>query len=199
MMPYLLGSHVLLILLLFLPVVLLLAWGIGMFNRLVRTRNVVDESWSGIDTELRRRYDLIPNLVATVKGYAAHERETLESVIRARAAADSNHGSPTSQAHDENTLIHALGRLFAVSEAYPSLKSDANFLALQNQLTTTEDRIQRSRRFYNANVRDMNTQIEVFPSNIVASMFGFGRREFFEIDEAAARRPVDVSLGDASG
>ena len=166
----------------------------GMYNGLVRSRNACDESWADIDTELRRRYDLIPNLIETVKGYAAHEKETLERVVQARNAAMANQGSPESQAHDENILAGALKSLFALSESYPDLKANQNFLKLQEELATTENRIQRSRRFYNANVRDLNNRREVFPSNIVANMFGFGKREYFEIEDDDARDPVKVSF-----
>ena len=173
---------------------LVVLWVVGMYNGLIRLKNATDESWSGIDTELRRRYDLIPNLVETVKGYATHERETLEKVIQARNTASANHGSPESQARDENLLVGALRQLFAVAEAYPDLKANTNFLELQKELANTEDRIQRSRRFYNANVRDLNNKIELFPSNIIAGMFGFTKREFFEVEEAAARQPVAVKF-----
>lgn len=173
---------------------LVLGWIVGMYNGLIRLKNACEEAWSAIDTELRRRYDLIPNLVATVKGYAAHERETLEKVIQARNTAASNQGSPSEQAVDENMLTGALRQLFAVAEAYPDLKANQNFAALQRELTNTEDRIQRSRRFYNANVRDLNNKIELFPSNIIANLFGFQKREFFEIEEAAARQPVTVEF-----
>ncbi|MAE60333.1 MAG: hypothetical protein CMJ49_03140, partial [Planctomycetaceae bacterium] len=139
-------------------VLLPLVWLIATYNGLVRLRQHVRESWSGIDTELRRRYDLIPNLVETVKGYAAHERETLEAVVRARQAAVESRGSPASQAADENVLVDTLGRLFALAEGYPDLKASGNFLELQNELVNTEDRIQAARRFYNANVRDLNTR-----------------------------------------
>ena len=174
--------------------VLFLLWLVGMYNSLVRIKNTCDESWSAIDTELRRRYDLIPNLVNTVKGYATHERETLQQVIAARNTAAANQGSPASQAHDENILTGMMRQLFAVAEAYPDLKANANFLELQRELTNTEDRIQRSRRFYNANVRDMNNRCELFPSNIVANSFGFTKREFFEIEEPLAREPVTVEF-----
>lgn len=173
---------------------LILLWVAGMYNGLIRLRNACEESWSGIDTELRRRYDLIPNLVNTVKGYAKHERETLEKVIQARNTAYNNHGSPESQAKDENMLTGALRQLFAIAEAYPDLKANQNFVELQQELTNTEDRIQRSRRFYNANVRDLNNKIEMFPSNIIAGMFGFAKKEFFEIEEAAAKQPVKVEF-----
>ncbi len=169
-------------------------WLIGTYNGLVRLRNHCREAWAGIDTELKRRYDLIPNLVETVKGYALHEREVLESVVLARRQAVASTGSPESQAKDENELVHSLSRLFAVVEAYPDLKANQNFLQLQGELVNTEDRIQAARRFHNANVRDFNTRTETFPSNLVASMFGFQRMEFFEVEEAAVRAPVKVSL-----
>lgn len=166
----------------------------GMYNGLVRVKNAVDESWADIDTELRRRYDLIPNLIETVKGYAKHEREVLERVIQARNTAVANHGSPASQAHDENTLVSSLRQLFALAENYPDLKANQNFLQLQQELANTEDRLQRSRRFYNANVRDLNNRLEVFPSNIIAQMFAFRPREYFEIDEAAVREVPAVKF-----
>jgi len=168
---------------------LVILYAIGTYNALVRLRQQVRESWSGIDTELKRRYDLIPNLVETVKGYAAHERETLEAVINARARAVASTGTPAEQAKDEGMLVQALGRLFAVMENYPQLKANENFLQLQDQLSTTENRIQGARRFYNANVRDLNTRIVVFPSNLIASMFGIREEEFFEIEEAAREVP----------
>jgi len=171
-----------------------LVWLIGTYNGLVRLRQHVRESWSGIDTELQRRYDLIPNLVETVKGYAAHEGQTLERVIAARQQAVDSTGSPASQAHDENQLVGALRQLFAVSEGYPDLKASTNFLHLQKELANTEDRIQAARRFYNANVRDLNTRIESVPSNIIAHMFNFQREEFFEVESATVRQPPAVKL-----
>ncbi len=162
-------------------------WVAMLYNSIVRTKNMCDESWSDIDTELKRRYNLIPNLVETVKGYATHEKEVLERVIQARNTAVSNEGSPRSQAADENILISNLRQLFGLVENYPDLKANQNFLQLQAELANTEDRIQRARRFYNANVRDLNNRVEVFPSNIVAGIFGFQNREFFEIDDAAMR------------
>lgn len=171
-----------------------LIWFIATYNTLVRLRQLVAESWSGIDTELKRRYDLIPNLVETVKGYAKHEREVLERVTAARNQAAGNHGTPVEQAKDENALVGSMKQLFAVAEAYPDLKANENYLALQRELANTEDRIQASRRFYNANVRDINTRIGVFPSNIVAGMFGFQPAEFFEIEEAGVRATPRVSL-----
>ena len=173
---------------------LVVLWAVGAYNALVRRRNHVDESWADIETELKRRYNLIPNLVETVKGYAKHESETLESVIAARNAAASPHSSPEAQAKDENILSGALRQLFAVAEAYPDLKANTNFLELQQELANTEDRIQRSRRFYNANVRDLNTRIEVFPSNVIAGMFGFDQREYFEIEDDAQREAPKVDF-----
>jgi LemA protein len=168
---------------------------VGMYNSLVRGRNHVKESWAGIDTELKRRYDLIPNLVETVKGYAAHEREVFERVVEARTRAVASTGSPASQAEDENLLVGALKQLFAVVEAYPDLKASQNFLALQQQLAETEDRIQASRRLYNGNVREYNNRCEMFPTNILASMFHFERAEFFEIESAVERQAPKVDLG----
>ena len=169
------------------PILVVVLWVAVMYNTLVRLRNYVDESWSDIDTELQRRYELIPNLVETVKGYAKHERETLERVIEARNAARANHSSPVSQAKDENVLVGRLRQLFVVAEAYPDLKANQNFLHLQQELVNTEDRIQRARRFYNANVRDLNVRVDTFPSNLIAGTFGFQKREFFEIDDVAMR------------
>ena len=168
---------------------LVLLYLIGTYNGLVRLRQHVRESWSDIDTELKRRYNLIPNLVETVKGYAAHERETLQAVIEARARAVASTGSPAEQARDENALVATLRQLFAVVEGYPQLKANENFLRLQTELVNTEDRIQAARRFYNGNVRDLNTRVEVFPSNLVAAMFSIGKEEFFEIADAARAVP----------
>lgn len=173
--------------------VVLLIWFIANYNALVRLRQHVAESWAGIDTELKRRYDLIPNLVETVKGYAAHERQTLEMVIDARNRAAASHGTPREQAGDENALVAGLRQLFAVVEGYPELMANRNFLHLQQELANTEDRIQAARRFYNANVRDLNTRIAVVPSNIVASMFGFKPAEFFEIDDASMHAAPSVA------
>ncbi|MFH1737729.1 MAG: LemA family protein [bacterium] len=172
----------------------LLIWVIGMFNSLVRLKNMCNESWSDIDTELKRRYNLIPNLVETVKGYATHEKEVLERVIQARNTAVASTGSPKAQALDENFLIGTLRRLFALVENYPDLKANQNFLHLQEELAHTEDRIQRARRFYNANVRDLNNRVGVFPSNIIAGIFGFEEREFFEIEDVAMRETPQVEI-----
>jgi len=166
----------------------------GMYNKLVRLRQNVRESWSDIDTELKRRYDLIPNLVETVKGYAKHESSTLEGVIAARNAAASNQGSPEEQAKAENMLTGALRQIFALSEAYPDLKANQNFLQLQDQLNQTENQISRSRQFYNANVRELNNAVEMFPSSIIAGMFAFKPAEFFEIEDSAQRENVKVQF-----
>ncbi len=184
------GFLVILLALLVLAVIV----GIGIYNRLVRLRQNVRESWSAIETELRRRYDLIPNLVETVKGYATHEKDTLENVIQARNAALSNDGPPASQAQSEGALSGALRQVFALSEAYPQLRANENFLQLQTQLGETEERISQARRFYNANVREMNTATETFPSSLLAGSFGFKPEEYFEIDEAVARAPVAVKF-----
>ena len=175
--------------------VLLVLVGVGLYNGLVRLRNVVQESWRQIDVELTRRHDLIPNLVETVKGYAAHERETLQAVTNARAMAAAPGASPAQQAQQENVLTAALGRLFAVAEAYPDLKANQNFLQLQRDLTDTEDRLAASRRFYNANVRSLNTKVETVPSNVVAGLFHIGRAEYFEAEDPAVRVAPQVSFG----
>ena len=154
------------------------------YNRFVRQRQLIDNSWSNVDTELKRRYDLIPNLVATVKGYAGHERETLEAVVRARRDAVDARGGAAEQATQENVLVDALKQLLALREAYPDLKANTQFLDLQRQLTVTEDRIQAARRFYNANVRDFNTRVETFPSMLIASMGHFGKLDYFEVGPA---------------
>jgi LemA protein len=171
-----------------------LVYVVATYNSLVQMRNQVRESWSGIDTELRRRYDLIPNLVETVRGYARHEQTVLEQVTQARTRAVASTGSPASQAADENVLVGSLRQLWAVAEGYPDLKASQNFLALQDELANTEDRIQAARRFYNGNVRELNTAIESFPSNLVAGMGSFPKAEFFEIQEAIAREAPTVKL-----
>jgi LemA protein len=167
-------------------------WIAVSYNTLVRLRNHCTESWADIDTELKRRYDLIPNLVQTVKGYAGYEREVFERVAAARAAALANHGSPKEQARDENALVGGLRQLVAVAEKYPDLKANQNYLELQRELANTEERIQRARRFYNANVRDLNTRIEIVPSNMIANSFGFTKREYFEIDSVERALPTVV-------
>lgn len=167
-------------------VVLVGLYLMGTYNKLVGLRVRKNEAWSDISVQMKRRYDLIPNLVATVKGYASHEKETLENVIAARTAAVSNDGSPADQAKSENMLTGALRQLLAVSEAYPELKADKSFSDLSHRLHEVEDHIQKSRRFYNGNVRELNTAVQEFPGNIVAGMFGFERAEFFELEEAEA-------------
>jgi LemA protein len=188
-------SGVIVLIVVIILVVVLAGWAISAYNGLVRLRNLVQESWRQIDVELHRRHDLIPNLVETVKGYAAHERETLEAVIAARNAAVAPGSSVQDQAAQENMLSATLGRLFAVAEAYPQLRANENFLALQRELTDTEDRIAAGRRFYNANVRGLNTKVESFPSNIVAGMFHFSRADYFEADDPVVRSAPTVSFG----
>lgn len=178
--------------------VAVLAWGVGTYNGLVTLRNLVQEAWRQIDVELTRRHDLIGNLVETVKGYAAHERATLEEVVAARAGAVAGGQSPVQQAESENLLTQALGRLFALAEAYPDLKADESFLALQAELTSTEDRVASARRYYNATVRDLNTKVETVPSNIVAGLFGVRRAEYFEA-EAPQRSAPTVDFGQRDG
>ena len=180
---------IILVLALLLPVV----WVIVQYNWLVSLRNYISESWSNVDTELKRRYDLIPNLVATVKGYAAHEREVLERVTQLRARCVANNGSPGEQARDEVQLVDALKQLLAVVENYPQLKADQHFLKLQQELITTENRIQAARRFYNGNVRDYRNKCETFPSNLVAQLFGFHPQDFFSVPPSVREVP-DVDL-----
>ncbi len=167
---------------------------IANYNRMARVRQHIRESWSDIDVELKRRYELIPNLVETVKGYAKHERETLEQVTALRNKAQQNHGSAASQALDESALLLVLRKLFALVERYPTLKADANFLALQKELANTEDRVAASRRFYNANIREMSQLCETIPTNFIASMFGFVGGDYFELDSAAERVVPRVEL-----
>ncbi len=168
-------------------------WLIATYNGLITLRNRVDEAWSDIDVQLKRRYDLIPNLVNTVKGYAAHEGQTLEKVIAARNAAMSA-TNPHAKAEAENALSGTLKSLFALSESYPDLKANQNFLSLQTELTDTENKILASRRFYNGNVRDFNTKLQVFPTNIIANALGFTKRDFFEVDSEEERKNVEVKF-----
>ncbi len=174
---------------------LVAVWAIWAYNRFVTLTNRSEEAWSDIDVQLKRRYDLIPNLVETVKGYASHEAGTLQKVTEARTAAM---GAQTVAQHAEaeNMLTGALKSLFAVSEAYPDLKANSNFVELQRELSDTENKIQAARRFYNSVVVDLQNALESFPTNLVGNMFGFKTREFFELgsDEAAARQPVKVSF-----
>ncbi len=176
-------------------VVLVIVWAIFSYNRLVTMVNRAKEAWADIDVQLKRRYDLIPNLVNTVKGYATHESQAFENVTKARAAA-MGAGSLAEKSSTEATLSGALKSVFAIAEAYPDLKANQNFLSLQNELTDTEDKIQAARRFYNGNVRDLNTSIQVFPGNMIASVFHFSAMEFFQLDaaDAAARQPVEVKF-----
>jgi LemA protein len=166
----------------------ILLWLILTYNGLITSRNRVDESWSDIEVQMKRRYDLIPNIVNTVKGYAAHESGVFQKVTEARTAAM---GARTMQEHAaaENMLSETLKSLFAVSEAYPQLQASTNFLQLQNELTDAEDKIMASRRFYNANVRDFNTRLQIFPTNLIAGMLGFLKREFFDAPDVALETP----------
>jgi LemA protein len=168
-------------------VILVIAF-VVMYNGLVRLRNRIDNAWSQIDVQLQRRHDLVPNLVETVKGYAAHERETLERVVQARNQAISAQG-PAEQGQAENILTSALRQVFALAEAYPDLKANQNFLALQEELTTTEDRVAYARQFYNDSVLKYNNKIQAIPSNVIAGMFNFDEREYFEGEEAARTVP----------
>ena len=169
-------------------VVLLLLYGIATYNGLVRLRNRVENAWAQIDVQLKRRLDLVPNLVETVKGYAAHERQTLDAVIQARNAGVAAQG-PQQEAEASNMLTGALRQLFALSEAYPDLKANQNFLSLQEELTSTEDRIAYSRQFYNDSVMKYDNKIQSIPSNIIAGMFGFKGREYFKAEEGATEVP----------
>jgi LemA protein len=187
-----------------LVVVVVAVWAIGLYNRFVSLVNRTKEAWADIDVQLKRRYDLIPNLVETVKGYASHEREALESVTEARAKATQMTIDPSKVTPDqikafeqaEVGLESALGKLLAVAENYPDLKANQNFLELQRELSDTENKIQAARRFYNGNVRDLNTALEQFPGNVIGSMFNFSKFEFFELgaDEQAAKNPVPVKF-----
>ncbi len=164
-------------------IVLVVLAGIVSYNRFVQQKQLIQDAWANIDTELRRRYDLIPNLVETVRGYASHERVVLENVTKARAMAVTATGSPAQQAAAEGPLVAALRQLLLVVENYPDLKANQNFLHLQGELTNTEDRLQTARRFFNANVRDYNQRVQSFPSMIIARIFSFIEEEFFEVEE----------------
>jgi LemA protein len=182
---------ILAILIIFLAAIFL---GVAIYNKLIRLKNTVKSSWSDIDVQLKKRYDLVPNLVETVKGYASHEKTVFQNVTTARAAA-MHASTPADKAKAENMLRETLKSLFAVAEAYPELKANTNFLQLQSQLKDLEDSIQYARRYYNAVVRDFNILIESFPSNIVASSFGFKQEEFFELESPEVeRKPVKVSF-----
>ena len=178
------------LLFIFLGTILVLGvWVIAQYNGLIALRNHVRESWSGIDTELKRRYDLIPNLVETVKAYAKHEKETLDTVIRLRNQCAANHGSVASQVGDEKQLVQAVGKLIALAEAYPDLKAHENFAKLKTELINTENRIQAARRFFNGNVRDYRVKIESFPSNLIANAFGFKSEDYFDVDPSVREVP----------
>jgi LemA protein len=177
-------------------VALLVVYAVITFNSLIRLRNQAEEAFSDIDVQLKRRHDLIPNLVETVKGYAAHERQVLENVTAARSNAVAAQG-PEAQARAENALTGALRQLFAVAENYPDLKASRNFLELQNELTDTEDKIQAARRFYNMTVRDLNVKIEQFPSSIIARFANASQREFFELEDERDREVPTVTFGAA--
>ncbi len=174
-------------------IAVILLWVVFAYNALIRLRNRVKEAWSDIDVQLKRRYDLIPNLIETVKGYTTHEKEVFENVTKARTAA-MDAGTVAEHNKADNMLTGALKSLFAVSEAYPDLKANANFAKLQDELTDTENKVQASRRFYNSNVLELNTKIETVPANIIAGMFNFRKEEFFEVGEEKERENVKVSF-----
>jgi len=174
---------------------LAIAWLAVTYNSFINLRNRAQEAWADIEVQLKRRYDLIPNLVNTVKGYATHESSVFENVTKARNMAMGAQGPTGEHAQAENMLSGALKSIFALAEAYPDLKANTNFLELQRELSDTENKIQAARRFYNTNVRDLNTAIESFPSNILAKMFNFSRMEFFDLAEGdAAQSPVEVKF-----
>ncbi|HEY4480405.1 MAG TPA: LemA family protein [Candidatus Paceibacterota bacterium] len=169
-------------------------WFVFSYNRFITLVNRSKEAWSDIEVQMKRRYDLIPNLVSTVKGYAEHEQGTLDKVVQARNMA-MNAKTPAEHGNAENMLSSTLKSIFALSESYPDLKANQNFLELQRELSDTENKIQAARRFYNTNVRDLNTAMEVFPSNLVAKIFGFSKMEFFDLDgNEAAKEPVKVEF-----
>ncbi len=174
-------------------VVVLALWLVGVYNGLIRLRNQTDEAWADIDVQLKRRYDLIPNLVNTVKGYAAHESSLFEKVTAARTAA-MQATDPQAKMAAENALAGTLKSLFAVAEAYPQLKANENFLRLQDELSDTENKIQAARRFYNGNVRDFNTKLQVFPTNLMGNSLGFKSRPFFELGSEAERAVPSVQF-----
>lgn len=176
-------------------VAVLVIWLVVAYNRFVTFRNRADEAWADIEVQLKRRYDLIPNLVSTVKGYAAHESATFEKVVAARNSAMQTGGTGAAHAQAENMLTGALKSIFALAENYPDLKANTNFLELQRELSDTENKIQSSRRFYNGNVRDFNTMLQVFPSNMIAGVFNFTKKEFFDIpDDGVESKPVEVKF-----
>ena len=170
-------------------------WAVYAFNRFISLRNRAQEAWADIEVQLKRRYDLIPNLINTVKGYATHESKVFDQVTSARSNAMSSQGANKNHAEAENMLSGALKSLFAVFEAYPDLKANQNFLSLQSELSDTENKIQAARRFYNTNVRDLNISIQSFPSNVIANTFKFSKMEFFDLpDNDVAQNPVEVKF-----
>lgn len=192
-----LGAYMVILIALLVIIFLIAIFVIGIYNSLVRLRVQCDNAWSDIDVQLKRRYDLIPNLVETVKGYAGHEKSTLEGVVAARNQAMSTQG-PAAKADAENVLTSALRQVFALAEAYPQLRAVESFTQLQNTLNQVEDSIQNARRYYNAVVRDLNTKIVQFPSSVIAGMFGITPRQFFEVSAPAERDAPKVSFGGAS-
>jgi LemA protein len=176
-------------------VVLVAFFAVGVYNGLIQLKNKVDEAWADIETQLKRRYDLIPNIVETVKGYAGHEKSTLENVTKARNMAMSA-GTMADKAQAENALTGTLKSLFALAENYPDLKANQNFMDLQQTLKDIEEHLQLSRRYYNATVRDFNTKVELFPNNIFAGIFNFKRRDFFQVDSEEERKNVKVSFSE---
>ena len=184
------------VLLIIILVFLVGAYALSIYNKLVTFKNRITESWSDVEVQMKRRYDLIPNLVETVKGYASHEKNTLDAVIKARNTAVSIRENIEDKAKAENVLSGTLKSLFALSENYPNLKANENFLELQRELTNTENKIQASRRFYNSNVLALNIRLEIFPSNIIGKIFNFEKQNFFKLDESeqVAKNPVKVSF-----
>ncbi|MFH1565025.1 MAG: LemA family protein [bacterium] len=174
-------------------IAIIIIWLVAVYNGLIKLKNRADEAWSDIDVQLKRRYDLIPNLIETVKGYAKHEQGTLEKVIQARNQA-MQAGGTAEKAQAENQLSHTLKSIFALSESYPDLKANQNFAKLQDELSDTENKIQAARRFYNGNVRDFNIKIEVFPNNIIANSLKFKKKELFEIENKEERKNVEVKF-----
>jgi len=174
--------------------IILVFVGIGLYNKLIEMRNRAENGWADIDVQLKRRYDLIPNLVETVKSYAGHERETLENVTKARQQAIDVRGDVAQQAQAENMIAGALRQLFALSESYPNLKANENFMHLQAELANIEEVLSQARRYYNAVVRDLNTMIDRVPTNFIAMIFGFKKREYFEIDDESIREAPKVDF-----
>ncbi|MDO5655290.1 MAG: LemA family protein [Flavobacteriaceae bacterium] len=187
------GTGIIILIIIIAAIVLFLFYGIGIYNRLVKLKTMVEEAWSGIDVQLKKRHDLIPNLVETVKGYASHEKSTFEQVTAARANA-LNAKTVEQQQSAENQLNRSLMNLFAVAEQYPDLKANTNFLQLQNELSAVEADIEKSRRYYNGTVREKNILIDSFPSNIIAGIFGFIKSTFFELEDLAERSVPKVAF-----